>query len=94
MQPATFQAVLVRGHKEDAVEVPFDPAERWPITSVALRPGRRGFPVAATLTGVAFESAIVARSNRFWLLVPGSVENAAGSSVGDLATITVAPKVP
>jgi hypothetical protein len=46
------------------------------------------------LNGVAFESAIVARSKRFWLLVPDSVEKAVGSSARELATTTVAPKVP
>lgn len=89
MQMAAFQATLMSGHKEDAVEVPFDPSERWSIAPVSLRPGRRGFPVDATLNGVAFESAIVSRSRRFWLLLPASILKAAGLSAGDMATITI-----
>ena len=69
MRQAKCQATLMRGHKEDAVEVPFDPGKRWSLAQLKLRPGRRGFPVKATLNGVEFESAIVSRSKRFWLLV-------------------------
>lgn len=91
MQVAKFQSTLMSGHKEDAVEVPFDPGVRWSISQQPLWPGRRGYPVNATLNGAAFESAVVSRSKRFWLLVPSAVEQSTGAAVGDLATITVVP---
>jgi len=82
MNARNFEARLLAGHKEDAVEVPFDPTELG-LARVSLRPGRRGYRVAATLNGVAFDSAIVARSGRFWLLVPASVAGGIGIAVGD-----------
>jgi hypothetical protein len=91
MPTAKFQATLTSGHKEDAVEVPFDPGERWTTSPQSLWPGRRGYPVKATLNGTAFEGAIVSRAKRFWLLVPKAVEKSTGTVAGDLATITIAP---
>jgi hypothetical protein len=59
-----FFAELLSGLKQDAVEVPFDPAREWKLQSQRLRPGRCGFRVKATINGRAFESAIVARPKR------------------------------
>jgi hypothetical protein len=89
MRTQSFQAVLLSGHKEDAVEVPFDPAERLGLASEALVPGRRGYRVSATLNDTTFESAIVARSKRFWLLVPAAVVQATGVAVGDAVRVSV-----
>jgi hypothetical protein len=86
-----FRAELRDGHKGAAAEVPFDPALRWKIASRPLRPGRRGFAVRATLGGIAFDSAIVARSKRFWLLVPAEVIAAAKVGVGDAGDFSVMP---
>lgn len=91
MRQARFQATLVSGHKDDAVEVPFDPGERWSIAIQPLWSGRRGYPVDATLNGTAFESAIVPRCSRYWLLVPESVERVTHTATGDSASITVVP---
>ena len=68
-----FKSKLCSGHKDNAVQVPFDPGIRWSTPAQALRPGRRGFRVQASLNGIGFESAIVARSGKFWLLVPGEI---------------------
>jgi hypothetical protein len=86
-----FRTGLRDGHKGAAAEVPFDPGARWSATSSPLRPGRRGFAVHATLDGVAFDSAIVARSRRFWLPVPAEVMAAASVGIGATCDITVAP---
>lgn len=91
MQPEIFQAVLLGGHKENAVKVPFDPGSRWNVAAQPLRPGRRGFPVRASLNGKAFDSAIVPRSRKFWLLVPGEISESAGVSVGGSGVFSVAP---
>jgi hypothetical protein len=91
MKPERFRAVLLEGHKEPAFEVPFDPAERWGTAPVPLRPGRRGHRVRATIRDVPFESAIVGRSKRFWLLVPAEVQQTAGIVAGDEADVSLLP---
>ena len=89
MSAQSFQATLLSGHKEDAVEVPFDPATQLGVSSESLEPGRRGFRVKATLNGKAFDSAVVSRSKRFWLLVPAPIAQAAGIAVGDSVQVSL-----
>lgn len=91
MATESFQAELLSGHKENAAQVPFDPSAAWSMQTQQLWPGRRGFPVLATLNQLAFESAIVARSKKFWLLVPTAISDSAHISVGSVGTFTVAP---
>jgi hypothetical protein len=91
MATEAFQSVLASGHKGDAAEVPFDPGACWSVSARPLRRGRRGFPVRATLNGHAFESAIVARSRKFWLLVPAAVSEQAGIRVGESGLFSVRP---
>jgi predicted DNA-binding protein (MmcQ/YjbR family) len=86
-----FNAVLVEGHKGCAFEVPFDPAERWGIAPVRLRAGRNGYRVACKVNGVNFESAIVARSKRFWLLIDDDVREQANLAIGRQAKIAIRP---
>jgi hypothetical protein len=87
----TFRAVLLEGHKGCAVEVPFDPAERWSALAGPLWRGRRGHRVQGTVNGVPFQDAIVPRSRRFWLLVSDHVMADAGVGAGDRVEVTVAP---
>jgi hypothetical protein len=94
MATQTFQAVLASGHKGVAAEVPFDPGACWSISARPLWPGRRGFPVRAILNGHGFESAIVARSRKFWLLVPQAVSEQAGIRVGESGSFSVTPATP
>jgi len=91
MPTERFDAVLHEGHKGSAAQVPFDPAARWMITAQALRPGRRGFRVHARINDSEFETAIVARSRKFWLLVPAEIARSAAVSVGDCARFVVSP---
>lgn len=79
------------GHKSAAVEVPFDPEEKWAIKPRALWPGRRGYTVRGELNGVSFGSCIVARSRKFWMLVDEDVQEKAGVSVGDTVRFSVEP---
>jgi hypothetical protein len=58
MKRRTFKAELLEGHKDAAVEVPFDPAELWGANAKSLWKGRRGYEVEATLNGVRFDSCI------------------------------------
>jgi len=95
MNVERWSGPVVTGHKEDAIEVPFDPAARWSLPARPLRPGRRGWVVEATIakaTGV--ETAIVARSRRFWMLVPPEVEAAGGFAAGDVVAVRVVPRAP
>lgn len=79
------------GHKEDAVEVPFDPTVFWGIPAAPLWRGRKGHRVHATLNHIAFEGFVVARMKRFFLLVDDDIKKAAGVAVGDVVHISVAP---
>jgi uncharacterized protein DUF1905 len=86
-----FSAVLLEGHKGTAVEVPFDPAERWGQAPSVLRPGRHGHWVRGVLAGVHFTSTIVPRSGRFWLMVDDSLRKAAGVRPGDSVRVSLDP---
>lgn len=88
-----FRGVLLAGHKGAAVEVPFDPATEWGIAATTLWKGRRGQRVSAKLNRIAFESAIVARSKRFWLLVDDDVLARAETSVGEDVALVIEPLV-
>ena len=60
-----FKGTVLAGHKGLAVEVPFEPA----TPARPLAPGRRGHPARGTVNGAKFESAVVPRSRRYWLLL-------------------------
>ena len=87
----TFEGELLAGHKGAAVEVPFDPAEKWAINPRPLWPGRRGHTVQARLGGVSFGSCIVPRSRKFWLLIDEDDQAKAGVIIGERVRITVGP---
>lgn len=89
---AKFTAELMEGHKLAALEVPFDPAVRWLCSPTRLWRGRHGFLVQGKLNQTPFESCIVPRSKRFFLLVDQTLLSAAGLAVGDLVLVTVAPQ--
>lgn len=86
-----FEGELLLGHKGAAVEVPFDPEQKWRISARALWPGRRGHTVRAELNGVSFGSCIVPRSRKFWMLVDNDVQEKAGVAVGDTVRFSVEP---
>lgn len=86
-----FEAVLITGHKCDAVEVPFDPAISWRISPQKVRPGRNGYPVKVTIDGAVFEGAVVPRMKRFYLEITADAKAAAGISTGDRIRVAVEP---
>ena len=86
-----FVGQVLSGHKELAVEVPFDPRERWQSTARSLRKGRRGHLVRCKLNGAKFESAIVARSRRFFVLVPVDFVVAESLGAGDTVKVELEP---
>lgn len=89
MKQERFRAEVLGGHKEDAVEVPFDPVAQWSIPASPLRRGRRGHRVHGSLNGVKFESVIVPRVRKFFLIVPDDLRQAAGVSAGDLVDVRI-----
>lgn len=91
MADERFTAVLVEGHKGAAFEVPFDPAERWDSAPIRLQAGRRGHRVAGKVNGVAFESAVVARSRKFWLLIDDDFRKQAKLEIGTTSKIAIRP---
>jgi len=91
MKAVRFRAPLLEGHKEDALEVPFDPARRWSTPARPLLRGRRGHHVRGLLNKVRFESVIVPRSRRFYVLVDDDQKKAAGLTVGDVVEVALEP---
>ena len=83
MKRKAFKAALLGGHKEAAVEVPFDPGQLWNADSKPLWKGRRGFEVNATLNGFHFESCVVPRQKHSFMLVDANVIKSTGVSIGD-----------
>jgi hypothetical protein len=86
-----FKGEILLGHKGAAVEVPFDPSERWGIAAEPLWRGRRGHVVSGRLNGKPFTSSVVSRMKRFWVLVDANVLRAANVSVGDTVEVALEP---
>ncbi len=91
MKYARFKSPLLEGHKENAVEVPFDPAERWEIEPVAIRKGRRGHFVRGRANGVPLESAVVLRSGKFFLRLEADVLRTMRAEPGDTVDVVIQP---
>jgi hypothetical protein len=91
LRKKTFKTELLAGPKEDAVEVPFDPASVWGSVPKQLWLGRRGHEVIGTVNGFRFESCIVPRQKKFFMLVDNDVRKAANVSAGDTVKVTVEP---
>jgi hypothetical protein len=91
MAARTFKSELLAGHKEDAVEVPFDPTAVWNIPPKALWRGRRGHTVKGELNGHYFESFIVPRSKRFYLIIDAQLARMAGVTPGDRVSVILQP---
>ena len=87
----SFTGELLSGHKQDALEVPFDPAEEWKIQAQPLWRGRRGFRVKARIKAFEFESSIVPRQRRFFLLIDPVVAESAGLVIGSRIRASVEP---
>jgi len=92
MRTRKFKAEVLSGHKENAVEVPFDPTQEWNLEPQPLWRGRRGHSVRAKVNGVAFESAVVPRQKRFYLLIDAETGRAAKISEGDLVNVELQPQ--
>ena len=85
----SFTSTVRSGHKEDAIEVPFSPLDKWSLPPQPIGPRRLGYPVQGTVQGVTFQSYIVSRSKRFWLLLDPALEEAAGIAVGSVVQVVL-----
>ncbi|HVE71014.1 MAG TPA: MmcQ/YjbR family DNA-binding protein [Thermoanaerobaculia bacterium] len=92
MPSARFRATLAAANKRLVCEVPFDPAERWTLPVVSVEPRRRGVEVAATVDDVSFDSAVVARAGRHWLLVDDATARRIEKGKGDEVMVVLAPR--
>ena len=84
-----FSGVVLDGHKGLAFEVPFSPAVRWGSSPVRLWPRRRGFPVRGTVNGIRFESVVVGRSKRFFVLVTRELKRDARLEAGAAVKVSL-----
>lgn len=92
MKKKQFTAEILTGHKDNAVEVPFNPAEVWGLSPQPIWRGRRGHAVSGTLNGFRFdEGFIVPRAKKFFLIIDKDMSSAAGVGVGDKVRISVVP---
>ncbi len=89
MKTRRFSTEVLSGHKGCAVQVPFNPEETLGSRSVPLFPGRRGHTVRGSVNGCAFESAIVARAAKYFLLLDAKTLDAARASIGDQVDVVV-----
>ena len=88
----SFTGELLSGHKHVvALEVPFDPGDEWNLQAQPLWRGRRGFRVKARIKGFAFESSIVPRQRKFFLLIDPVVVESAGLVIGSRIRVMVEP---
>jgi len=92
MKTEHFNGELLSGHKQAAVELPFDPAERWQRRALPMR-GRRGHPVIGTLNGTPFESSVVSRSRRNFVLIEDELRQTIGATIGDIVSVTLQPPI-
>ncbi len=91
MKKKNFKAKLLSGHKDDAVEVPFDPAKEWGVEPKPLWRGRRGHSVNATVNGFSFASSIVPRQKKFYLIIDAEAKKTAKVEAGAVVQVTLEP---
>jgi len=86
-----FRGIILEGHKGAAVPVPFDPVQRWGLPARSLWRGRRGHRVSGRLAGKAFESAVVGRQRRFFVLLDADLLARARVRAGDTVAVELEP---
>ena len=91
MKAEQISGVVLAGHKGDAVEVPFDPGAKWDVAVQQIGPGRRGYRVAFRVGATRFDSYVVARSRKFWLLLSAEVEDKLSIKAGDTVSLSLEP---
>ena len=91
-KPERFRGVVQLGHKGCAVEVAFDPAEIWSARPKEIvYQGVKGVPVSGRLNRTPFDSWIIARWGKRFVLLSDDHLLAARVKLGDEVKIEVAP---
>lgn len=88
-----FVSVVLEGHKVIAFQIPFDPAERWGVAQVQLWPGRRGYLVRGAVNKVRFESVVVSRAWKFFVLVSDQMKKAGKLRNGSTVRVSLSQQV-
>jgi hypothetical protein len=91
MKAERISGVVQAGHKGDAVEVPFDPGAKWGVTAQQIGPGRRAYRVVCRIGATRFDSCVVARSKKFWLLLSSEIEDKLSIKAGDTVSVALEP---
>jgi uncharacterized protein DUF1905 len=91
MKQERFTAMVLDGHKDLAFEIPFDPGAQWGTPEVRLWPGRRGYCVNGTVNRVRFESVVVPRARRFFVLVAAEMRKAGNLRRGSSVKVALGP---
>ncbi|HET7778863.1 MAG TPA: DUF1905 domain-containing protein [Rudaea sp.] len=91
MKVERISGVILTGHKCDALEVPLDPGAKWDMAAQQIGPGRRGYRVACRVEALQFDSCIVARSKKFWLLLSPEIEQRLSVKAGDTVRLSLEP---
>lgn len=86
--------VVLAGHKEAAIELRGDAVDAWGSPLQSIRPGRRGIAVRVRLGSIEFDSHVVSRQKRWFLLLPDSVLQDAGVAPGTTVSVRVTPSAP
>jgi hypothetical protein len=86
-----FETVVLDGHKGLAFELPFSPADRWNAAEVSLWPGRRGYRVKGSVNKLRFESVVVPRARRFFVLVSDEMKKAGRLRAGSTVKVSIGP---
>ena len=86
-----FSSTVLDGHKGLAFEIPFSPASRWGLSDTKLWPGRRGYHVRGTANKARFESVVVSRARRFFVLVSDEMREACRLREGSRVKVSLAP---
>lgn len=86
-----FETEVLDGHKGLAFELPFSPSARWGLSEIALWPGRRGYRVKGSVNAIRFESVVVPRAKRFWVLVTDEMKRAGRLRAGASIEVSVGP---
>jgi len=91
MKSTRFTGTLLGGHKDNAVEFPYNPEELWGIPARPLWPGRRGHHVQVKINGASGDTCIVPRLKKYWVIVDEGLKKEAAVSEGDTVSVIVEP---
>ncbi|MBS2021139.1 MAG: hypothetical protein JST92_01925 [Deltaproteobacteria bacterium] len=88
----TCRAKVLNGHKGCAAMLPFEPEKVWLTKAAPIAPGRRGHAVRGTINRKRFESFVVGRSKKHFVLLDEATLKSARAKEGDLVNLSLEPR--